>query len=112
MNRTVKEIDDAIAVLQKEREVVLEQQKVVAKAANPGCTCSCGISMHGRDGCFSKNGHDIYCSCSAVPVAVQAKIRAELVERYKCAKHQAYVAAKRPSDQCEGCWRLWVKVNP
>lgn len=112
MSRTIKQIDAAIAALQKERERALKLQEAIAKSANPDCTCSHGLSMHGSDGCFHKNGHDIYCSCSAVPLATQAKMRAELVARYKCAKHQAYVAAKHPSDQCEGCWRLWVKVNP
>lgn len=31
------------------------------------CTCAHGDYEHGNAGCFHKNGHDIYCSCSWVP---------------------------------------------
>ncbi|MGN6108957.1 MAG: hypothetical protein ACTHU0_27875 [Kofleriaceae bacterium] len=78
----------------------------------PGCTCEHVTNDHGEDGCFYKNGHDIYCSCSAIPASIIEKRRARIVAARPCPTHRRYQAKRQPRAACEGCWGLWFAVNP
>ncbi len=72
--------------------------------------------MHNQYGCFEKVGQngcdDGYCMCGAKPPRVLEQLRSELSDQYRCKTHPRYQAKGKPRSTCEGCWRLWIALNP
>lgn len=76
--------------------------------------CGHHVSKHGSDGCFTKNGHDEYCSCSQVPQAVADRDREERRLHHlktPCPDHPRYQVKNKPRTMCEKCWRMFTKVQ-
>ena len=78
--------------------------------------------------CCQENcgSHSYPCSCychndESYATVTDTKIRIDTsavslltpqVENTTCALHPRYRVKCRPSDNCENCWRLWIKKNP
>jgi hypothetical protein len=76
-----------------------------------GCSCTCGEKMHAEQGCFEKDGHDTYCSCTGVPPHIKANQHALTIKRLKCKVHPRYGALRKPRSTCEACWELWLQAK-
>lgn len=90
---------------------------------NPNPICMCGHNQwyHGATGCRASesrgpvrdnNDYDEDCACKLNPETVLRKAIERDIEFHKCSEHRRYQAKRKPRAACEGCWRLWLRINP
>lgn len=100
-----------------------EQQREIDDALRnaighcPGCKHA--YSSHGEYGCHVKVGSascdDAYCDCRVTAPSIVLLLNEERrVEAFKkpCPDHKRYRALRKPTGNCEACWRLYIKVHP
>ena len=88
---------------------------------NPVCVCNHTQWIHGDLGCRGvesrgpmrdNNDYDDPCACKRSADDVLAAAVARDIAWHKCAEHRRYQAKRKPRVACEGCWRLYLRVNP
>lgn len=69
------------------------------------CSCSCHRGGEGLNPILTKS--------TVPPCGTCGKILCEGTHvKYPCNEHKRYQAKRKPTGNCEACWRYYVKVNP